>query len=867
MNVFLKITLKQLFKNKVRTAVTVVGIMLSTALICAVAASVSSATDFARRSTVYVDGDWHGRAQEVSVQTFEKVSKDSRVKKAVFAKTVGVALTDEESGQTALQVTALGTDAEALLSLHLTTGRFPEKENELILSTAYIERNGLSIKPGDTLELTLQTPEGEDLHRSYTVVGIAEQWGFAGLLPDGAGAFTRAEAPEGQITLFFKLKNPEKIYDFMKEYGFEGATNDDVLMFSGVSAIGSVTSVLYGLAAIILTLTVFGSVSLIYNAFAISVSERTRQFGLLSSVGATAKQLRATVLYEALAVSAVGIPAGLILGISGIGITFFFIGEKISSLTGLDIPMRLVLSPGALLLSLLLSLLTVLISAFIPSLRASRVSAVEAIRQNTDIKSKKTRTSKITYALFGLPGVLASKHFKRNRKKYRTTVLSLFMSVVLFVSSAAFTSYLTVSVEKSFEGVGYDLLYSEFKEGAGGFSAEKLLGSIKSITGVTKATYLQRHYLGCTIDNSILTDEYLQGGTGFLYVEGLEESKSHQYVMVFFLEDAAYKQLLRDNGLDEKKFMNADRPLAIAFDRTTAFNVETERLEDTDMLKSDSCTVSSEYIKSFDDYYFDSEFTDENGQRMCRFVSYKYDYEGEGNTDLILPREEAYVKCDLTVGATLKKRPYFNEVDNNLSLVYPISLASLVLPEEQATATLTFPICTNNHRETNNELSRFLTENGLASGDLFNLAENVEQNRNIVTVIKVFSYGFIVLISLIAAANVFNTISTGIHLRRREFAMLKSVGMSKKGFYRMMNYECLLYGSKALLLGLPASAGVTWIIYKVISDGMDIDFVLPIKAMAIATLSVFAVVFITMLYAMGKIAKDNPIDALKNENL
>jgi putative ABC transport system permease protein len=136
-----------------------------------------------------------------------------------------------------------------------------------------------------------------------------------------------------------------------------------------------------------------------------------------------------------------------------------------------------------------------------------------------------------------------------------------------------------------------------------------------------------------------------------------------------------------------------------------------------------------------------------------------------------------------------------------------------------------------------------------------------------ITVINVFAYGFIILISLIAATNVFNTVSTGISLRRREFAMLKSVGMTSKGFNKMMNYECLLYGAKALLFGLPTSFIITYLIYFFVSHGAEISFVLPWSAIGIAVFSVFAVVFATMMYSMSKIKKDNPIDALKNENL
>ena len=91
--------------------------------------------------------------------------------------------------------------------------------------------------------------------------------------------------------------------------------------------------------------------------------------------------------------------------------------------------------------------------------------------------------------------------------------------------------------------------------------------------------------------------------------------------------------------------------------------------------------------------------------------------------------------------------------------------------------------------------------------------------------------------------------------------------MTEKGFNKMMNYECLLYGSRALLLGLPVSVGITYLIYRITTSGFAIEFHLPWSAMAIAIFSVFLVVFVTMVYAMRKIKKDNPIDALKNENI
>lgn len=150
---------------------------------------------------------------------------------------------------------------------------------------------------------------------------------------------------------------------------------------------------------------------------------------------------------------------------------------------------------------------------------------------------------------------------------------------------------------------------------------------------------------------------------------------------------------------------------------------------------------------------------------------------------------------------------------------------------------------------------------------LFDVASHEENSRLLIMVINIFSYGFIILISMIAIANVFNTISTNISLRRREFAMLKSIGMAEKNFKKMMNYECVIYGLRSLLWGLPASFVLTYLIFRITGAAFEMQFYIPWYSIAIAVGSVFIVVFATMLYATGKIRKDNPIDALKNENI
>ena len=729
-------------------------------------------------------------------------------------------------------------------------------------------------------ETQVEIMSGERLEntepRTYTVVGIYERPTFEDYSAPGYTALTAADtksADQAPIHCYFKLHKPAGVYDFMKEMGYTQeyryAYNTKVLLYSGTAPFDSFLTAFYSLAAIIIALIVFGSVSLIYNAFSISVSERTRQFGLLSSVGATRKQLRRMVLFEALAVSIVGIPLGILVGIGGIGITLLLIGDKFISIVRVDIPMRLCVSWQAVVIAAVIALVTVLISAWIPSKRATRVSAVEAIRQSMDIKvsGRPVRTSKLAYKLFGLPGVLAGKHYKRNRKKYRTTVVSLFMSIVLFVSAAAFTDYMMESAEGGLASDQFDLIYAAESDASAAMTPDALLELLFSEPNVTGGTYTKKQFLQGDISREYVTAMFA-GRFADLGMEREDAAPKDLGISgyLYFVADTEFNRLLEKYNLKEADYYDRDNPLGIALDRNIEFDRRLEKYVTLDSLQGDGCVIEGLYYVEIDGYYRKDSRIDENGNKVVLYQN------RDNENDIIkLPYEESFAKYTLRSEKTIEEAPFFvsRSTPVAINMIYPHSMLESVIPEaalNQFRNTEYF-LTSSNHAASFENLATMLTENGLSSRQLFDYAANAETNRNVITIIRVFAYGFIVLISLIAAANVFNTISTNISLRRREFAMLKSVGMTQKGFRRMMNYECLLYGSKALLLGLPVSCGITYLIYRAVTTAYETSFHLPWAAIGIAVLSVFLVVFATMIYAMRKAKKDNPIDALKNENL
>lgn len=859
MNIFNKVALATLKKNKTRTTVTIIGIILSAAMICAVTTSIKSLQSYLVKQFIYSDGEWHGAALSTDEDMLQSIKKSDRIKDTAWSKSLGYAKVDTTNElKPYLYIIDTSAGFENIMSIHLTEGNYPENDGEIILPLHYIRDSTETLRIGDavTYEIGRRTFNGVELgqhdyyvaflsedgtegekesfemlySRTYTVVGFYERPGFEFVYAPGYTAITfsgeNADKNAG-FDVYFTMNNAKDIYAFMDESNIEidgehGRINSDVLTFMGVSENDVFNHLMYGFATILICIIMVGSISLIYNAFSISVSERTKQFGLLSSVGATRKQLSKMVFFEALTVSIIGIPLGVIAGIGGIGATLSLLGDKFSSFGGnTSIPMQVSVSYASIGVAAVIALVTVLISAWIPSRRATKICAVEAIRQNRDIQvnGRNVKTSRLTYKLFGLPGTLAKKYFKRSRKKYRTTVMSLFMSIVLFISAAAFSQYFMWSVSGAKNTYGFDIMASFECDKS---MTDRIISEVRDEKTVTKAAYSVEYITQMSIAMSDLTQEWL---TNVAHYEEKSEVYNYLGTYICFIDDYEYRNFLRENGIDESLYMSSDKPLAVAIDGQPYFSYEDRKYYEYNVLKNKACEMQVTYSNN--------DFT--------QTITHK-------------------------VGTVIYENPFFCGNGMELTLLYPNSAMKTLIPEEKRHNGYSMYVCSSNYAVSGDKTEEILKSMNLEYG-IYNYAEQVQAMRDLVMIVRVFSYGFIALISLIAAANVFNTISTNINLRRREFAVLKSVGMSNGDFNKMMNYECLLYGTKSLLYGLPVSFVITYLIHDMLSGGYEMPFIIPWTAVGIAVLSVFAVVFVTMMYSMRKIKKDNPIDALKNENL
>lgn len=899
MNVFQKFTLQSLKKNRTRTIVTIIGIILSVSMFTAVTEAFVSAQQFALKHTEKTTGSFLFYTEMQTKEKAEILKNDEDVEAIATAEDIGYAkypVANEEKPY--LYISGISDNFTDIVAINMIEGRLPENSSEITVSAAATKKDGSAFAVGETVTLEvgdrysgddklsqcLYIQEGEELRniktKNYTVVGIMKRPDVDVEPYDAPGytVYTKGDGTSEHYTVYVKAKNIGNLIDKMNsdekysqwKHDIPTEFNNQYAMFSGYFE-GALYALVVGFGAMLILIIVFGSVALIYNSFSISVNERTKQFGLLKSVGATKKQMMKSVLFEALCLCVVAVPIGLIAGCGGLAVTLKLLSETFDTVFGglpEGVSLTLVPSFRALLAAAVISVLTALLSAYIPARKAVKKSAIDAIRQSDEIKidPKRVKTSPLTYKLFGFPGMVASKNFKRNKRKYRATVISLFTSVVLFISASSLCSYFKTGISyQSAEYENYDILCYSY-DLYGTDLNEKLLKGIKSVNGIDSMVTASEYNLSFVHRNSLTEEGLVYTDEKDIFIDINAEIR--------FVEDEAFKKILKENRLKESDYFNPSGYKALLFDENISYSVKDgkEYVSKYSNFKTDKVPFDIEIIDNTTGYredngigyYFDGEVKEENG-RLYFCYSPGAD-EGEP-----LPGEDDKIWIEvnreaLSVGAVLKEAPYF--IGNRTTLIYPVSAEKAIAQKLRFDGSRIY-IKAQNHRQVASDMYNVISSLGIEDTTyVSNYAEEVETYRGIILIINVFSYGFIALISLIAAANVFNTISTNIHLRKRELAMLKSVGMTDKDFRKMMNFESILYGFKSLLFGLPVSALMTFAFYFIVKEaGFNIDYYLPFENFAVAIISVFLVVFSSMLYALNKIKKENIADSLKNENI
>lgn len=848
MSILNDLTIKNLKLNKKRTIVTIVGIILSTALMVGIGLLFSSFQDYMIRETISYNGKYEAEYGDVSLDKLNSIDKKDF--SYFYQKPIGFSKFDS-ANEYKPYIYISSVDREYFNELHLISGRFAENDSELVISNHINTNGGASYKIGDiiTLKYGERVIEGvntlanneyyeeETLNivgeKTYTIVGIVERSNFEDYSASGYSTFTLdMNDKDGTANVFVMFNNKKKIIkqseDLAKKLGYNNAIsyNSTLLALYGESTYGNIMKSMITMIVIMLSLVSIGCIVVIYNSFAISVMERKKEFGLLSSIGATKKQLSYTVFFEALIEGIIGIILGICGAYIGIGTVILIINNLIGDI--LVLKLNLVTNIVFIIIPVIFMILVIFISALVPSRRAAKVSPIEAIRQNDDIKinKKKIKTGKLVNKLFGIEGEIALKNIKRNKKKYRVTIVSLFISIVLFISFSSYMNY-TIDTASSVMGeVPYDYQISYFGDDNDIDALDKISEIIKSNDVKEYVSYSASNL--SIIGNYTYSDEYLDFYKSAYGDDGIKAltNLKYQYISIYILDDISYNKYKELIGLDKDSVILLNKFKGVSYGNNKRVNYDIPVINNGDI---------NIKICNFDDNDEDVDTT--------KYCNKKIDNIFITNKSFDLIEEFSYMSDFKLI---VNKKLYDNISDSGTHYTQYNIISDN----------------TDNIDKLTKELDKYDNVN------YTNVKESMKQANNMILVVKILMYGFIGLITLIGVTSVFNTISTSMALRKREFAVLRSIGLTRKGFNKILFFESLFFGLKSLIYAIPVSLGVTIIIHYALADMMSINsIVIPWKAIIISIVSVFVIVLLTMMYSTSKIKKHNIIEQIREENI
>lgn len=873
MSIFTKLTIRNLKLNKKRTIGTIVGIILSTALICAVAGMATSLQKSMVATTSTDTGYYHLKLSDVTNEDVVKFKNNRDVKDVNVVNDVGYSLLDGGTNSQKPYIHLYSIDETSFnnMCLELKEGRYPENSDEIAINEDILKNSSKEYKIGDKIILNLgdryageeyinsgwdylpyeyavpsensgeeagdglaieennsepQRITKEDLKvkctKEFEIVGIISNKDTPirriSYISDAGYACVTNGFEEGKKDIYISLKEPSKVEKSFEEMiglnmdsgefantDYIFSINYELLRWEALEVSDSTMSMIVAIIIVAVIIIMVTSVYCIKNAFSISLTEKIKMYGMLSSVGATKKQIRKSVIQEGMLLSLIGIPLGILSGILAVYVLTVVVGYILNGIVEAKVVFSISIIP--IIVAAILGLITVYLSCLSAARRARKVTPLEAIRSSNEIKidNKKIKSPKIIKKLFGMGGVIAYKNLKRSKKKYRTTVVSIAISVFVFIAVSTLITY-------AFEAMGG--YYEEYNY------------NIK----VTSATNDGKELLEI-IENEKFEDYTLiynvSRDTGFSLIELLDQNilSDFAYQKLGHAADETYKPQAMVKGLNSKDFKEFVEELNLNYEEVKDKAILNDY---TNVYLDDGTTVRGrvyDYQKgdtlsgNLDGESFNftiAEITDEkpDGQEGTSY----------GNGCIIINVDEykdriKFVPTDLAINVD---NP--TDVEENLSESYKNCY-------------------------------------------IMNIDKQVKFYKAVELLTSIFAYGFIAVITLIGVTNIFNTLTSNIELRQKEFAMLKSIGMTKKEFNRMVNLETIFYSFKALLYGIILGLIGSFAIYKAFAKSLDFGFIWPVGAILISIVFVFIIVFIIMRFAISKVNKQNIIETIRKENV
>lgn len=877
MQILNRLTIRNLKLNKKRTIVTIIGIILATALLTAVAAMAVSLKESITLRAKKVDGDFHLLLYDMTDKEKESVINNRQVESYYEMHEVGYAVLDGcvNDSKPYVYIEALDGDTFEKAEINVTSGRLPEDDSEIVISSHIKTNGGVKYNIGDeiTFDVGDRTYNGKKLYqnddyredelldvkktKTYKVVGICDRlpYGEEPRTAPGYSVITFANKSDtslnkSDIYIRFHKKVLKDRYNitadilgvdrilFNKQYSGSPTDEEAEILKNQLDKAQSYyinnslikyevfydssVAFVYNMAAVVMVIIIITSAVCISNSFAISINQKTKQYGMLASIGATPRQIRKNVFFEAAFMGVIGVAAGIVGGLSASYILVILSNKMLID----TLEMSIVYAPSLLgvLLSIVLAIVTIVLSALVPAIRASRMSPIMAINHSEDIKikSKSLKTPELVSKVWGEGGVLAYKNMKRNKRKYRVITISIALSVMTFIALYGFMSLLTDSANRYANGnIDLRVYMSSYKNMSVDEADKKvsnIVNRINNETNITDFTFA-RGFNGILKDKPKYSADYYEM---YNYERGLAEPDNY-YINIISLGNEEYEKYIKKLGISKETAQSG----GILVDNTYQY------------------INNGNNVKYFNVY---------DGYKAGDILTYQADNNRQSDDTTFY---------DIKIVALSNERPFGYD---NAYTSYGYLIVSDDYMNKIDTKNIDSTLLNINCDDPDKAQDILVNEFDIGKNNIVNAAQERRNNENLILIIKIFLYGFIAIVSLIGITNIFNTVTTGMELRSKEFAMLQSIGMTKREFDKMIRMESVFYGSKALIIGVVSGTVLSYIIYMAAGES-QLRYTLPLPAIVIAVVVVIILLLGIMKYSIVQIRKQNIIETIRNENI
>ena len=828
-----QLTVKYLKKNRKRTILTIVGIMLSVSLISTIGLFLKGIQDAQIQDAKNKYGSFHLVYTKTNEKLISKIVNNPKVSRSGFYTTSkDIKINDK----LVVNIITATDKALELFPYKAKLGRLPEKQSEIAMEkwvATYIDKD---VKVGNKIKVK---------DKEYTLVGILEDNIANQMSGNGLILSKNNNINKNNAALLVEISsktNLKTAVNELKQLGDKKSIieNGILLEMLGAGESGSGLGGLYIVLAIIIGIVLISTIAVIYNSFQISVVERIKQFGLLRAVGATPRQIRKIVLREATILAVIAIPLGLICGIiaiNGISIAFKLIGADSV------MPMKVSVSPMVLVISAAVGLAAIYLSALVPAFFAGRISPLNAISGRTLITKEKIKRRKnvVIQKIFGFEGALAAKNIKRNRKRYRITVFSIVISVVLFVTFKSFmdmafniTEDLNDSKNVHFSVVGNG------KDTEKTIIDNKIEENIKAMKLVNKVykVYDPYYFYGVINKNSKVKE--IQD-IGNIYkkinLAGVEKTLIKTSIAIYD----------KDSLEVSKKYLKSG-------------NVDIEKLnsEDGVILINKNIVYDEKTKKNYFGPIADVKVGDE--------IDLQFDSNGGGESNTVKTQLGKGKVKKVKIMAILGSDPFnYRGSSDGLKIITTEEMGKKLIGAEDVK-----PVALNIVLKDvkNEDAGKIGIENVIKSNTSLMVINNIDNNRkdkSSILMVKILLYGFVLVVSLIGSVNIVNTLTTNIILRKREFATLKSIGLTQRGLKKMIVLEGLLYGIVGSIYGSIIGSGVSFLLFKSMGSFREFGWMVPWQAIGIAGGASIIIGYISVLSPLARIKKENLIESVRED--